>query len=389
MPKFPPYFHLVVVIIAATGISGCHPSSSANKAGNAVPVVAGKVRPRDTPIFLDGIGTAVAFNTVTVHTQVTGQLQKIAFVEGQDVKAGDLLAVIDPRTFQAQVDEAKGKKAQDEAQLVSAQVTYNRNATLLAKGMIDQETVDTEKATVDQFQAAVQSDDAAIEQTAAELSYTQITAPISGRIGIRQVDVGNIVQTSDQNGLVVITQLKPISVIFTLPQQNWPQIQQLTSSDSPLTVVAYDRDSRAPIDQGVLSVVDNQIDSTTGTIKLKATFPNDKLALWPGQFVNVRLLVETRKNGLTVPASVIQRGPQGTYAFVIKADNTAEVRPVQVAQIDAGIALIDQGLSSGEQVVVDGQYKLQDGSSVTIQSQAGNTAGAASGSGHQHQANSP
>jgi multidrug efflux system membrane fusion protein len=366
MPKFLPYFHLALGIIAATGISGCHPSSSGNKAGNAVPVVAGKVQSRDTPIFLDGIGTAVAFNTVTVHAQVDGLLQSVAFHEGQDVLAGDLLAVIDPRTFQAQADEAKAKKAQDEAQLDNAQTTYDRSHTLLAKGMIDQQTVDTQKAAVDQFLAAVQADDSAIEQASVQLGYTRIIAPISGRAGIRQIDAGNIIHATDTNGLGVITQLKPISVIFTLPQQNWPQIQQLTSSDSKLTVVAFDRDSRAPIDQGVLSVVDNQIDTTTGTIKLKATFPNDKLALWPGQFVNVRLLVETRKNGLTVPASVIQRGPQGSYAFVIKADSTVEVRPVQVAQIDGGVALIDQGLEPGEQVVVDGQYKLQDGSSVTI-----------------------
>ncbi len=364
-------------------------SSSGNKAGNAVPVVAGKVQPHDTPIFLDGIGTVVAFNTVTVHAQVDGLLQKIVLVEGQDVKAGDLLAVIDPRTFQAQADEAKGKRAQDEAQLDNAQTTYDRSHALLAKGMIDQQTVDTQKSAVDQFLAAVQSDEASIEQAAVQLGYTQITAPISGRTGIRQVDVGNIINTTDANGLVVITQLKPISVVFTLPQQNWPQIQQLTSADSKLTVVAFDRDSRAPLDRGTLSVVDNQIDTTTGTIKLKATFPNEKLALWPGQFVNVRLLVETRKNGLTVPASVIQRGPQGTYAFVIKADGTVEVRPVDVAQIDAGIALIDKGLSSGEQVVVDGQYKLQDGSSVTIQPQGGANAGASSGSGQKHQDSSP
>ncbi|HXB02471.1 MAG TPA: efflux RND transporter periplasmic adaptor subunit [Opitutaceae bacterium] len=388
MPKFLPYFHVALGVIAAIGISGCHPSS-ANKAGNAVPVVAGKVRQHDTPIFLDGIGTAVAFNTVTVHAQVDGLLQSVAFNEGQDVLAGDLLAVIDPRTFQAQTDEAKAKKAQDEAQLDNAKTTYDRSQTLLAKGMIDQQTVDTQKAAVDQFLAAVQADDAAIEQASVQLGYTRIIAPISGRAGIRQIDAGNIIHAADTNGLGVITQLKPISVIFTLPQQNWPQIQQLTAADSKLTVVAYDRDSRAPIDQGVLSVVDNQIDTTTGTIKLKATFPNEKLALWPGQFVNVRLLVETRKNGLTVPASVIQRGPQGTYAFVIKADGTVEVRPVQVAQIDAGTALIDQGLAPGEQVVVDGQYKLQDGSSVTIQSPGGNTAGTSSGSGQKHQDSSP
>jgi multidrug efflux system membrane fusion protein len=376
MPKLLPYFYLAIGVVASGGLSGCHPSS-ANGHGNqpAVSVVAGKVKQHDTPIFLDGIGTVVAFNTVTVHTQVDGQLQKIVFVEGQDVKAGDLLAVIDPRTFQAQADEAKAKKAQDAAQLDNAQVTFDRSHTLLEKGMIDQQTVDTQKASVDQFRAAVQSDEAAIEQAAVQLGYTQITAPIEGRTGIRQVDVGNIVHATDTNGIVVITQLKPISAIFTLPQQDWLQIQHLLASGETLAVIAYDRDSRSPLDQGTLSVVDNQIDTSTGTIKLKASFPNDQLILWPGQFINVRLLVETRKNGIVVPASVIQRGPDGSYAFVVKADSTVEVRPVQVAQIDGGVALIDQGLKPGEQVVVDGQYKLQAGSSVTISPAPGAASG--------------
>jgi multidrug efflux system membrane fusion protein len=377
MPKFLLYLYLAAGAVAVGGLSGCHPSS-ANGQGKqpSVSVVAGKVERHDTPIFLDGIGTVFAFNTVTVHAQVDGQLQKIAFVEGQDVKTGDLLAVIDPRTFQAQDDEATAKKAQDEAQLVNAQVTFDRSHTLLEKGMIDQQTVDTQKAAVDQFRATVQSDEAAIEQAAVQLGYTQITAPIDGRTGIRQVDVGNIVHTTDTNGIVVITQLKPISAIFTLPQQDWLQIQHLLAAGETLTVVAYDRDSRTPLDRGTLSVVDNQIDTSTGTIKLKANFPNDQLILWPGQFINVRLLVETRKNGVVVPASVIQRGPDGSYAFVIKADSTVEIRPVKVAQIDGGSALIDQGLKPGEQVVVDGQYKLQAGSSVTISA----AAGAASGS---------
>ncbi len=375
VPTKPALRCLAFGLLIAGALCGCHRSQSDNPPGGrgagdgaAVSVVAGKVQERDTPIYLDGIGTVAAFNTVTVHAQIDGELQSVDFREGQDVKTGDLLAVIDPRTFQAQVDEAKGKKAEDEAQLASAQGTYDRNGSLLARGMIDQLTVDTEKASVEQFRAAVQADDAAIEQAQVQLSYTRITAPIDGRTGIRQIDQGNVIRSTDTNGLVVITQLKPISVIFTLPQQNWPQIQRLETSGEKLTVVAYDRDNRAPIDQGTLSVVDNQIDATTGTIKLKATFPNDKLALWPGQFVNVRLLVETRKNGLVVPSNVIQRGPQGAYAFVIKPDDTVEMRPVQVAQIDGGLALIDQGLAAGEQVVVDGQYKLQVGSKVTIAS---------------------
>ena len=343
------------------GLAGCRAQKTL--VPPAVIVVAGQVESRDTPIYLDGIGTVQAYNTVTLHTQVNGVLQKVAFREGQSVKAGDLLAVVDPRPYQAQLDQAKAKKAEDEAQLSNATVTYGRNFTLLQKGLIDQQTVDTEKASVDQFQATVQADEAAIEQSAVQLGFCNIVSPIDGRTGIRLVDQGNLVQTSDAGGIVVVTQLKPISIVFTLPQQDWPQIQRLMSAGARLAVLAMG-DAPAPLDRGALEVVDNEIDPATGTIRLKATFPNARLALWPGQFVNVRLLVETRKGGLVVPSSVIQRGPQGSYAFVIQADSTVKAAPVQVAQIDAGYALIDKGLSAGDWVVVDGQYKLQDGSKV-------------------------
>lgn len=357
-------------ILAACGLVACHKNTTdtapagRKAAGPAVPVVAAPVEQRDTPIYLDGIGTVQAFNTVTIHPQVNGVLQKVAFQEGQDVKAGDELALIDPRPFQAQLDQAKAKKAQDEALLASAVVTYERNNSLLKQGLMDQQTVDTERATVAQLKASVQADEAAAEQQVVQLEYTRIVSPLDGRIGVRLVDQGNVVRTTDTNGLAVITQLKPISVMFTLPQQVWPQIQGLIASGAKLGTLAMGEGAK-PIAKGALSVVDNQIDATTGTIKLKATFPNENLALWPGQFVNIRLLVQTRKNGIVVPASVIQRGPQGSYAFVVKSDSTVEARPVQVAQIDAGFALIDQGLSPGEQVVVDGQYKLQNGSRVT------------------------
>jgi multidrug efflux system membrane fusion protein len=333
--------------------------------GPPVSVQAGRVTQKDTPVYLDGIGTVQAFNSVTVHTQVNGILQKIAFVEGQDVAAGDLLAVVDPRTYQAEFDQAKAKKAEDDAQLSNALVTYRRNFTLLKKGLIDQQTVDTEKASVDQFEAMVQADAAALEQAAVQLGFCHIVAPIGGRTGLRLVDQGNLVQTSDASGIVVITQLKPISVLFTLPQQDWPQIQQLLASGSKLRVLATG-DGPAPLDEGTLAVVDNQIDSATGTIKLKASFPNEHLALWPGQFVNVRLLVQVRRQGVIVPASVVQRGPQGAFAFVIGDNATVRAVPIQVAQIDAGYALIDRGLTPGQQVVVDGQYKLEDGSKVSI-----------------------
>jgi multidrug efflux system membrane fusion protein len=358
-------FSLVAIGCLADGCWRDSDSGGGRGSGAPVSVEAGRVLQKDTPIYLDGIGTVQAFNSVTVHTQVNGILQKIAFAEGQDVNAGDLLAIVDPRTYQAELDQAKAKKAEDEAQLSNATVTYNRNFTLLQKGLIDQQTVDTEKASVDQFSAAVQADSAAVEQATVELGFCNIAAPIGGRTGIRLVDQGNLVQTTDANGIVVITQLKPISVLFTLPQQDWPQIQQLIASGTTLRVVATG-DSAKPLDRGTLAVVDNEIDSATGTIKLKASFPNAKLALWPGQFVNVRLLVQLRKNGIVVPASVVQRGPQGAFAFVIRDDSTASAVPIQVAQIDGGYALIDKGLTVGQQVVVDGQYKLEDGSKVSV-----------------------
>jgi len=365
---------LAVSVAALTALSGC----DRQKAAEAPPVVvvAGKVQAKDTPMYLDGLGTVQAFNTVTIHTQVNGVLQKVAFREGQDVKAGDLLAVVDPRPYQAALDQAKARKAEDEAQLSNATSVFERNASLLQKGLVDQQTVDTEKAARDQFAATVQADDAAIEQSAVELGYCNITSPITGRTGIRLVDQGNFIQMSDVGGIVVVTQLKPISIVFTLPQQNWPQVQRLLATGAKLRVFAMG-DGTAPLDRGTLAVVDNEIDPATGTIRLKATFPNENLSLWPGQFVNVRLLVETRKAGLVVPSSVIQRGPQGSYVFLIQGDSTVKAVPVQVAQIDGGAALIDKGLSMGDNVVVDGQYKLQDGSKVVPSAPAGPPPGAA------------
>jgi len=332
-----------------------------------VQVVAGTVNQKDVPLYLDGLGTVQAFNTVTVRARVDGQVQKVGFVEGQDVHTGDLLAQIDPSPFQAQVDQSEAKKAQDEAQLSVAKVTLQRDAKLLADKILAQQDYDTQKGTVDQLTAAVQADQAAINNARVQLGYTRITSPIDGRTGLRQVDQGNIIHASgDSNGLVVITQLRPISVVFTLPEQNLREIQDQLNAGHELLVMAMDRDNRTTLDQGKLAVVDNQIDTTTGTIRLKATFPNEIFHLWPGQFVNARLLVTTRKGGIVVPASVVQRGPDGPYAFVIRNDSSVEVRPLQVAQIEQGEALIDSGLRPGEQVVVDGQYKLQPGSQVKI-----------------------
>jgi multidrug efflux system membrane fusion protein len=338
-------------------------SADARSGGAVVAVVDGQVQQKDVPIYLDGLGTVQAYNTVTVHVRVDGQLQRVAFVEGQDVHAGDLLAQIDPAPFRAALEQAEAKKNQDEAQLANVHLDLQRDADLLAQKIATQQAYDTQKNLVDQLVATVKADQAAIDSAKVQLNYTTVVSPIDGRIGIRQVDMGNIVHAADANGLVVITQLRPISLIFTLPEQTLGQIQARDSSQD-ITVLAVDRDNSTLLGTGKLAVIDNQIDTTTGTIRLKANFPNDDLRLWPGQFVNARLLLSTRKGGLVVPASVIQRGPDGPYAFVIKSDQTVEVRPVKVAQIEKGEALIDEGLQPNERVVVDGQYKLQIGSHV-------------------------
>lgn len=331
-----------------------------------VPVVPGIVTKQDVPIYLDGLGTVQAFNTVTVRSRVDGQVQRIAFVEGQEVKAGDLLAKIDPAPFQTQLDQNLAKKAQDEAQLSVARLTLQRDADLLAGKILAQQDYDTQRALVDQLVATVQGDQAAIDNAGVQLAYTTITSPLAGRTGIRQVDQGNIVHASDSNGLVVITQLKPISVVFTLPEQNLGQIQQHLATGETLATLAVGRDDKTTLGEGQLAVIDNQIDTSTGTIRLKAVFPNSDLKLWPGQFVNVRLRLEIRNGCSVVPASVVQRGPEGTFAFII-SNEVAVVRPIKVApQIEDGMALINEGLQPGEHVVVDGQYKLQPGARVKL-----------------------
>jgi multidrug efflux system membrane fusion protein len=381
---------LVLALVVLGGIywfTSHRAGASANpaggrKGGGPVPVVAGTVEKKDVPIYLDGLGTVQALNTVTVRTRVDGQLEKIAFTEGQDVKAGDTLAIIDQAPYKAALAQTQGKLSQDQAQLSNANLDLQRYADLVTKKVISSQQYDTQKALVAQYEGTVHNDTAALESAKVNLSYTTIVSPLDGRTGIRLVDQGNIVHATDATGLVVITQLHPISLIFTLPEQNLLQIHQHTTKGEILPVLAVDRDSKTTLDKGELSVIDNQIDTTTGTIKLKATFDNGQYQLWPGQFINARLLVTTRKDGLTVPASVIQRGPNGPYAFVIKEDQTVEVRPVKVAQIDNGEALIDDGLAAGEKVVVDGQYKLQPGSKVIIGPTGGAAAGAAGGHGH-------
>jgi multidrug efflux system membrane fusion protein len=283
------------------------------------------------------------------------------------VHAGDLLAQIDPRPYQALIEQYTGNLERDQAQFINAQANLTRYTTLGQKGWATPQLLETQKAQVGQLQAAIKADQALVDAANVQLSFTRLTSPIDGVAGIRQIDVGNIISPSTTNGLVVVTQLNPISMIFTLPETVLPQIQQQQQKASaPLKVLAYSQDDKIQLDQGVLGLVNNEILQTTGSIQLKANFPNSSHHLWPGELVNARLLLDTRHNGLTVPASVVQQGPNGAYAYVVNPDNTVAIRPVKVAQISDGQALIDSGLTANQQVVVDGQYKLQPGTRVRM-----------------------
>ncbi len=359
----------VAAIVGALVIKHRFPLEAASARAPAavptVPVVAGTVTSGDVPLYLQGVGPVFAYNTVIIRSQIQGQITKINFTEGQAVKTGDLLAVIDPRPYQAQLDQANANRSRDEAQLTNAQANLKRYSTLGSQGWATPQLVETQQAQVKQLQAAIKADEAAIEWAQTQLSYTQLTSPIDGVTGIRQVDIGNIIHPTDPNGLVVVTQVEPISVIFTLPETNLPQVQQHLA-DGTLKVEAYSQDNTMKLDEGNIDFIDNEIVQTTGSVRFRANFPNKEHKLWPGELVNAWLLLDTRHDGLTVPASAVQQGPQGPYAYVINPDSTVAVRPVKVVQVSGGRALIDSGLSAGEQVVVDGQYKLQPGIHVTI-----------------------
>lgn len=359
---------LIVVTLAGGGIlyfKRLPPAEATVPAVEAaVPVVASTVSGKDIPIYLRGIGTAIAYNTDVVRSQIQGQLVRITFKEGQTVKAGDLLAEIDPRPYQAQIEQLTANRARDQAQLTNAETNLSRYTQLGDKGYATPQLVDTQKAQVAQLQAAVQADQAQIDQANVQLSYTRLTSAIPGITGIRQVDVGNVIHPTDPNGLVVVTQIEPISLLFTLPQSDLPAIQDRMAK-GPMKVIAYSQDNRMKLDEGNLLLVDNEIAGTTGTIQLKAEFPNQKHRLWPGQLVNARLLLEMRTDAITIAASAVQQSQNGTSVYVVKPDQTAELRTVHVAQISDGQALVDQGLKSGEIVVVDGQYRLKNGSRVT------------------------
>jgi len=334
-----------------------------------VPVVVATAQRGDLPVYFNGLGTVTAFNTVTVRSRVDGQLTSIAFKEGQFVHEGDLLAQIDPRPFQVQLAQALGQLAKDQAQRRDAEVNLERFKLLFKEGVIPQQQLDTQAALVGQFDGAIASDQSQVDNAKLQLTYSRITSPISGRIGLRLVDVGNIVHASDTNGLLVITQLQPISVIFSLPQDQLPDVNSKLRSGVQLVVDAYDRDDTAKIASGKLQTIDNQIDLTTGTYKLKSIFANADNSLFPNQFVNVHLLVDTKHNLTIVPTAAIQRGPQGTYIYAVAKDpagkdSVAKICPVTIAQTTGNSVGLSAGVNAGDMVVIDGQDKLQDGTKI-------------------------
>jgi len=333
-----------------------------------VPVLAAAATKSDVPVYFDGVGTSRALNTVTVRAQVDGKLMSVNFKEGQDVDHDFVLAEIDATIYQAQYDQAVAKKAMDEAQLANARLDLERYARLMQTNSGTRQQYDTQRALVAQLEAQVQADQGAIENARAILSYTKIIAPLAGRTGIRQVDAGNIVHATDTTGIVVITQIRPIAVIFTLPQQRLAQVNKAFTQGA-LSVQALGDDNRTILDHGTLTVIDNQVDQTTGTVKLKAEFPNTDLQIWPGQFVNVKLLVDTLRQVIVVPSASVQRGPNGTFAYVANEDNTVTVHPVTVVQQDDVQAVIAAGISEGDRVVTTGFAQLTDGARITIGTQ--------------------
>jgi len=355
--------------LAAFVIFWRHTSSQAAPTAEqpAVPVTATTATQRDVPIYYDALGTVQALNTVAIRAQVSGQLVSIDYRQGQEVRQGDVLARIDPAPFKAALDQAVAKKSEDEAQLIDAQKDLARYKTLVLKDFETQQNVDAQQAKVDQTKATIDADQAAIEAAQTQLNYATITAPIDGVVGFRQVDIGNIVHPNDASPLTVLTQVKPSTVIFTLPQADLGPVREAMLR-GPVSVLAFDQDDKTQLAEGKLLLINNQIDQTTSTIQLKAEFPNADGRLWPGEFVHSRILITTRKNAVTIPAVALQRGPNGYYVWVIKPDNTVEQRPIDAMSIDEDTAIALKGLAAGETVVVDGQSRLDVGTLVAIRS---------------------
>ncbi len=346
-------------------IAQTSPTSPPQAASPAVPVTVARATRQDVPVFAEGVGTVQAFQSVLIQARVTGWLDRIAFNEGQDVKPGNLLAEIDPRPYAAALAQAQAKLASDQATLANDQVNLKRDATLAQRSFQTQQQVDNDAAAVRVMQASIQGDDAAIQTAALNLSFCRIAAPIEGVVGLRLVDVGNLIQAGAGQGIVTITQIQPISVVFTLPQDDLPRIQTALAAGKPL-VVAYGQDDHTRLDNGTLVAASNSISASTGTIQLKATFPNASRHLWPGQFVNAHLQLAVEHDAVTVPVPAIQHGPDGLYVFVVGPNSQVASRPVSVGYQDQALAVVTKGLNGGEQVVVAGQSRLQDGTEITV-----------------------
>jgi len=360
------FLAVVVMVVIWRLSSGTEaPNAAAQTPAPGIPVTAGTVAAQNVPVFLQGIGTVQAYNMVAVKSRVDGQIVKVDFKEGQDIKAGDSLFQIDPRPFQAALEQAQAAKQKDEAQLTGAQLDLDRYEKLIGSGWQTRQSYDQQKAQVGQLQAAIKGDEAQINTAKLNLSYSDIRSPIDGRLGARLVDKGNLVHANDNTALVTISEVKPIFVSFTLPQETLDDIRE-NQNKAPLVVLAYNGDGTKQLAEGKLTMIDNAVDQATGTIRLKARFDNDEERLWPGAFVSARVILSVRKDVATVPSQTVQQGPNGHYAYVIKPDDTVERRAVDVASIQDGIAVITKGLAAGERVVVDGQYRLTNGARVKI-----------------------